>query len=144
MDNDTDNHDKGTKEDALAATELVSEDEDEAGTEEATDSVDGDDKALVGRVAVDLGESVLESGGRDDSAHDALVVAEEKEVGDGDNSDEDLEHPTGLAPVGGHTSSALFDSGRHGCCLCMDEQAGGSEEMVGREAAGGEGRGFKW
>lgn len=45
-----------------AATELLSEDEGEDGTEEATDLVDGDDGALKGRAAVgalvgvDLGE----------------------------------------------------------------------------------------
>lgn len=135
LDNDTDDHDHGTEEDALAATKLVTKDEDEASTEEATASVDGDDEALVGRVAVDLGESLDESRGRDDTAHDTLVVAEEQEVGDGDDGDEELKHPSGLAPVGGYAICALFDTWRHGCSVSMDGGEG-DEEMLGRRQAG--------
>lgn len=138
MDNDTDDHDKGTEEDALAATKLVSKDEDEASTEETTDSVDGDDETFVGRVTLDLGEGGLEGRGGDDATHDTLIVTEEQKVCYGNNGDEDLKHAAGLAPVGGHAILALFDTWRHVCGVSMDRLEG-SEEMLGRWASWGEG-----
>jgi hypothetical protein len=119
LDDDTNDHDTGTEEDALAATELVSKDEDEASTEETTDSVDGDDETFVGGITLDLGEGLDEGRGRDDTAHDTLIVTEEKKVCDGNNGDEDLKHAAGLAPVGGNAMFALFDAWGHGCSVSM-------------------------
>lgn len=113
LDNDTDDHDNGTEKDTLATTKFVTEGEDEAGTEEASNSIDGDDEPFVGGV-LDLGKCFDEGRGRDDTTHDTLVVTEEKEVGDGNDGHKDLEHPTGLPPVGGHTRVAFFDTWRHG------------------------------
>ena len=134
LDDDTNDHNKGTKEDTLAATKLVTKDEDETGTKETADSVDGNDETFVGRITVDLRESLDESRGRDDTTHDTLVVTEEKEVCDGNNGDEDLKHPSGLAPVGRNAMFTLIDSWRHDCSVSM---VGGKEK---RGDAGGEGK----
>jgi hypothetical protein len=121
LDDDTNDHDTGTEEDGLAATEAVTEGKDEAGTEEATNSVDGDDETLVGAVAVNLGESLDECGGGDDAGHDALVVTEEEEVGGGNDGDEDLKHSAGLPPVGGHARLG-FDYVRRHCDGVINDQ----------------------
>ena len=77
LDNDTDDHNSSTEEDRPAAAKVVAEREDEEGTEEATDSIDRDDEALVVRVTLDLGKVVDESGGGDDTGHNTLVITEE-------------------------------------------------------------------
>ena len=135
LDDDTDDHDNSTEEDTLATTKLVTKDEDEACTEETSDSVDGDDETFVGGVILDLGESFDEGRGRDDTTHDTLIVTEEKEVGDGNDGHKDLEHPTGLPPVGGHTRVAFFDTWRHGGD-CIDVKLECSEEMLGMRRLG--------
>jgi len=77
LNDDTDDHNSGTQEDTLATSELVTEDEDEDGTKQTTDGIDGDDETLVGRVILDFRERILEGGSRDDSTHDTLVITEE-------------------------------------------------------------------
>lgn len=101
LDNDTDNHDDSTEEDGVATTETVTEVEDEESTEEATDSVDGDNKTLVCLVE-NLGEVFCESGSGDDTGHDTLIITEKKKVSGSDNGDEFLETLAGLAPVMGN------------------------------------------
>jgi len=61
LDNDTNDHNNSTEEDRLSTTETVAKVEDEESTEEATDSVDGDDEAFVCLIE-NLGEIVCESG----------------------------------------------------------------------------------
>lgn len=134
LDNDTNDHDKGPEEDALAATELVSKDEDEASTKETTDSVDGDDKPFVGRVTLDLREGGLKGRRGDDTTHDTLIITEEQKVRYGNNGDEDLKHAAGLAPVGGHTMFALFDTWRHVCGVSMDRWRKGRRCWGGGQA----------
>ncbi|KAJ8113151.1 hypothetical protein OPT61_g4648 [Boeremia exigua] len=108
LDNNTDDHNTGAEEDRVTATKSVSEGEDEAGTEEAADSVDSNNETLVGRVTFDLGESFDECGGGDNTRHDTLVISEQEEIGGSNNSDQDLQHPAGLAPVGGHARLCFF------------------------------------
>lgn len=72
LDNDTDNHDDSTEEDGVATTETVTKVENEESTEEATDSVDGDDETLVCLVE-NLGEVFCESRSGDDTGHDTLI-----------------------------------------------------------------------
>jgi hypothetical protein len=103
LDDHANNHDEGSYEDGLAATEFVAEQEDGNGTEETTASVDGYDEALVGTVTLDLGECGLEARRRDDTAHNTLIVTEEQEVGHRNGGDEHLKGPAGAPPVCGHT-----------------------------------------
>lgn len=72
LDNDTDDHDDSTEEDGVATTETVTKVEDEESTEEAADSVDGDDETFVCLIQ-NLGEIVCESGSGDDTGHDTLI-----------------------------------------------------------------------
>jgi hypothetical protein len=135
LDNDTDDHDYCTQKDTVAASELVTNLEDQAGTQEATDRVDGDNEAFVSAVSVYFRESLDEGGRGDDTAHDTLVVSEEEEIGDGNDSDEDLKHPTGLSPVGGDTTDALLGSWWHdGGCVVQSW----SEELLRRMYQRGE------
>lgn len=99
LDDDADNHDSSTEEDGPAATEVVTEREDEAGTEEAADSVDRDDETFVGTVAVDLGEVRGEGRGRDDTGHDALIVTEQQEISRSNGGNQPLHAFAGDAPV---------------------------------------------
>jgi hypothetical protein len=119
LDNDTNDHNSGTEEDTLAASELVTKDEDEDGAKQATDGIDGDDETFVGGIAIDFGEGRDEGRGGDDTTHNTLIITEEEEIGNGNDGDEDLEHPTGLAPVGGNTIFRLFDTWRHGCSVSV-------------------------
>ena len=90
LDNDTDYHNPGTQEDTVATSELVTKDEDEDGTKQATDGVDRDDETFVGGVAVDFGEGRDEGRGGDNSTHDTLIITEEEEIGNSNDGDEDL------------------------------------------------------
>ena len=113
LDDDTNDHDPGAKEDGFAATKPVSKSEDDAGTEETTDSVDSNNETLVGGVTFNLGKGMDECGGGDNTGHDTLVISEEQEVGGSNDGDQDLQHPTGLAPVGGH-ARLVFSVRCHG------------------------------
>jgi hypothetical protein len=108
LDNHTNDHDKCTEEDRFAAAEFITNKEDGDGTQEATTSVDGDDKTFVSTVAFDLRKRGLERGGGDDTAHNTLVVSKEQEVGNSNNSNKNLKHPSGLPPVGGHTGVVVL------------------------------------
>lgn len=107
LDNYTNDHDKSTKEDGLATTEFVTEKEDEDGAQKASDGVDGNDKTFVVGV-VDLGKCFGEGGGGDDTAHNTLVITKEQEVSGCDHCDENLKHPTGLPPIGGHSGVVVL------------------------------------
>jgi hypothetical protein len=72
LDNNTDDHDNSTEEDGVATTEAVTKVENEESTEEATDSVDGDNETFVCLVE-DLGKVFCESGSGDDTGHDTLI-----------------------------------------------------------------------
>lgn len=113
LDDDTDDHDSSTEEDGSAATKSVSHGEDKAGTKEATNSVDSNHETLVSWVTIDLGKRFDECGGGDNTRHDTLVISEKEEISCGDDSDQDLQHPAGLAPVGGH-ARFVFSVRRHG------------------------------
>lgn len=114
LNNDTNDHDEGTEENRLAATELVTEQKDEDGAQEATNSVDGDNKAFVIAVIFDLGKGCFESWGGNDTTHDTLVVTKEQKVGNRNDGNQDLEHPSGLAPVGGNTRIVILDAWHSG------------------------------
>lgn len=122
LDNDTDDHDESTKEDGLATTEFVAEEEDEDGAQEASDGVDGNYETFVVGV-MDLRECFGEGGGGDDTTHDTLVVTKEQEVGSRDHGDENLKHPTGLPPVGGHSGVVVLYAW-HGEGLSKQQKAG--------------------
>ena len=90
MDNNTNDHDRGTNEDRLAATELVTERENEDSTEKTANSVYRDDEALPVAAPACLGEIFEECIGFDDTRHDTLVVTEEEEIGSSDGGNEHL------------------------------------------------------
>ena len=112
LDNYTNNHNSSTEEDGPAAAEMVAERENKAGTEEATDSVDGDDEALIVRISLDLRKVVDERGGRDNTGHDTLVITEEQEVGRSDSRDQLLHSFAGEPPVMGHAVGVVRVSHR--------------------------------
>ena len=101
LDNDTDDHNTGTKEDGFAAAKSVTCKEDEAGTEETSDSVDSSNETFVGAVSINLGESFDECGGGNDSTHDTLIITKEQEIGSRNDSDKQLESLSRLAPICG-------------------------------------------
>ena len=78
LDDGAKDHDDAADDDGAPAAEQVSHGEDEDGTDQAADLVDGRHQALHGGISC-LGEVVVEDGRGDDAAHDALVIAEEKE-----------------------------------------------------------------
>jgi hypothetical protein len=108
LNDNTKEHDSSAQEDGLAAAELVADEEDQEGAQEAAHGVDGNNEALVSTVAVNLGKCGDECGGGNDTAHDPLVITKEQEVGNGDDCDEKLEHRAGLPPVGGHTGVVVL------------------------------------
>jgi hypothetical protein len=102
LDDNTNDHDRGTNEDSLAATEFITERENEDSTEQTTNSVDGDDETLPCAAPASLREVFEESVGFDDTRHDTLIITEEQEIGSGDGGDEHLKGSARGAPVGGH------------------------------------------
>lgn len=102
LDNDTDDHDRSADEDGLAATETVTQSKNEDGTEEAADSINGDNETLPTGVDCGFGKVGGEFVRVDDTRHDTLVITKEQEVGGGDSSDEHTKASARRAPVGGH------------------------------------------
>jgi hypothetical protein len=113
LDNNTNDHNRGTDEDRLAATELVTERENEDSTEQTADSVNGDDEALPCAAPTCLRKILEESIGFDDTRHDTLIVTEEEEIGSSDSGNEHLKGSARGAPVGGHTLSVCRNSTSH-------------------------------
>lgn len=111
--NDTNDHNGSAKENGFASTKLVTKLKDEAGTEEASNSVDGNDEAFIGTVSLHFGEGFRKSRGGNNTTHYSLVVTKEQEVGDSNNRDEDLEHPTRLAPVSRNAMFVILDTWCH-------------------------------
>jgi hypothetical protein len=77
LDDNSNNHDAGSEEDRVAPTEFVADQENEAGTQEAADGVDGDHKTLVCTVIFDFGKCGDKCRGADNSGHDTLIVTKE-------------------------------------------------------------------
>jgi len=84
LDGGADDHDDASGDDGASAAELVADYQDEYGAHQAADLVDGGDQTLDGAVVPGLLDHVGEGRGRDDAAHDALIVAEEQETGRAD------------------------------------------------------------
>lgn len=108
MNDDTNDHDSSTEEDGFPATKLVTECEDEAGSDEATNRVDGRDEPLVRAVILDLWEVVGEVRRRHDAGHDTLVVAEQEEIRRRHGRDQFLQRLAGRAPVRGHAGVVVL------------------------------------
>jgi hypothetical protein len=113
LDNNTNDHDRGTNEDRLAATKLVTERENEDSTKQTTNGVNGDNEALPCATPASFGEVLEESVRFDDTRHDTLVVTKEQEIGSSDGGDEHLKRSARCAPVRGHTLSVCRDSASH-------------------------------
>lgn len=86
LNNDTENHDPTTKNHGPSTTEKITDPEDEHGTQQTTDLVDGSDKALHSAILC-LGEVIMERVGVDNARHDTLVVTEEEETSGSDGRD---------------------------------------------------------
>lgn len=79
LDDDTENHDPTAQDHSPSTAEQITDPENEHGTEQTSNLVDGSDKALHGAVLC-LGEVVMERVSVNDSRHDTLIVTEEEET----------------------------------------------------------------
>jgi hypothetical protein len=113
LNDDANDHDRGTNKDRLAATEFVTESENEDSTEQTTNSVDGNNETLPCTAPASLGKVFEENVGFDDTRHDTLVITKEQEIGSGDSGDEHLKGSSRGAPVGGHALRVCRDSTSH-------------------------------
>lgn len=113
LDDNTNDHGDTADEDSPATAKFVAELENEDGTAETTDSIDGDNEALPATVVTSLGEHGEERITLNDTRHDTLVVTEEKEIGGGDGGDEHLKGSTRASPVCGNTLAVCRDSTSH-------------------------------
>jgi hypothetical protein len=113
LNNNTNDHDRGTNEDRLAATELVTNRKNENGTEQTANSVDGDNEALPCAAPAGFREVFEKSVRFDDTRHDTLIVTKEQEIGSSDGGNEHLKGSARCAPVCGHTLSVCRDSASH-------------------------------
>lgn len=88
LDNDADNHDDGTEENGSSAAEAITKFENEAGTDEAADSIDGYDEALPVGISLDLREITGKGIRRNDARHNALIITKEQEIGRGEDGNQ--------------------------------------------------------
>lgn len=78
LNNGSKNHDDTTEDNGTATTEQVSNRKDENSAYQTANLVDCCDQTLHGRISSG-GEVVVEDRGGNDTAHDTLVIAKEKE-----------------------------------------------------------------